>query len=110
MITSATKKAPWRDREARQRADAHSGKILAMLAAAGNHGCTNSQLWAVCHAVNSRISDLRRRGYKITAESEGGGVWRYRLISSPAFRPSPFEQLRRREEAEAMPLFAGDAA
>jgi len=82
-----------------------------MLTAAGSLGCTNAQLWTVCHPVNSRISDLRKRGDNITAESEGGGIWRYRLVAqSEPQQPSPFEQRRRREEAEAMPLFAGGAA
>ena len=103
MSGSATKT---RDPEERKRSDAHSDTILAMLTAAGARGCTNSQLWTVCHAVNSRISDLRRRGHQITAECEGGGVWRYRL-TSPAAQPSAFEERRRREDAEAMPLFAG---
>ena len=110
MSTLAVKKAPWRDPAERKGAAAHADKILAMLAAAGSLGCTNSQLWTVCHAVNSRISDLRRRGYQIVAGSEGAGVWRYRLTSSEPLQPSPFEQRRRCEEAEAMPLFAGGAA
>jgi len=110
MSTSAPRNTVWRDPAERKRADAHSDTILAMLAAAGALGCTNSQLWTVCHAVNSRISDLRRRGHVITAECEGGGVWRYRLTPSAPAQPSAFEQRRRREEAEAMPLFAGGPA
>ena len=93
-----------RDPEERKRSDAHTAKILEMLTAAGTTGCTNSQLWAVCHAVNSRISDLRRRGYDISAESEGGGIWRYRLTQSPP-GPSPFMRRRQREDAAALPLF-----
>ena len=91
----------------RVRADAQSGKILEMLVAAGAQGCTNSQLWEVCHAVNSRISDLRKRGHKIDAIAEGGGVWRYRLAanSSPA-KLSPFEERRRRDVEQQAPLFA----
>lgn len=96
-----------RDPDERKRSDAHSDTILAMLAAAGSRGCTNSQLWTVCHAVNSRISDLRRRGHQITADCEGGGIWRYRLIASGPPALSDFEQRRRREDAQAMPLFAG---
>jgi hypothetical protein len=74
-----------------ERARGQEDQILSMLQAAGPAGCANSQLWRVCHAVNSRISDLRKRGHKITAESEGGGTWRYRLIHSVAPRPANSE-------------------
>ena len=96
-----------RDPGDRVRADAQSGKILEMLIAAGSQGCTNSQLWEVCHAVNSRISGLRKRGHKIDATAEGGGVWRYRLVvESNPDKPTHFEQLRQRELEQQAPLFA----
>lgn len=97
-----------RDPDERKRSDAHSDQILAMLIAAGHTGCTNAQLWTVCHAVNSRVSDLRRCGNVIEAKSEGGGVFRYRLVST-APRPSAFQQRRRKEHDREMPLFAGAA-
>lgn len=65
----------WREPAERKRADAKADKILTMLAAAGSLSCTNSQLWTVCHAVNSRILDLIRRGHEIDGQSEGRGVW-----------------------------------
>jgi hypothetical protein len=96
-----------RDSADRARADAQSRKIFDMLASAGAQGCTNSQLWAVCHAVNSRISDLRKRGHKIEAAAEGGGIWRYRLVGSPGSDGlSEFEQRRQRELEHDAPLFA----
>jgi hypothetical protein len=96
-----------RDSADRARADAQSGKILEMLTAAGAHGCTNSQLWAVCHAVNSRISDLRKRGHTIEAVSEGGGIWRYRLKPQRELHiSSSFEERRRKEYEREAPLFA----
>src|SRR5579862_6036295 len=91
----------------RARTDAQSGKILEMLIAAGAKGCTNSQLWDVCHAVNSRISDLRKRGHKIDAAAEGGGIWRYRLAAgSSVAKPSRFEERCRRDIEQQAPLFA----
>lgn len=75
-----------------ERARGQEDQILSMLRAAGAAGCTNSQLWAVAHAVNSRISDLRKRGHRITAGSEGGGIWRYKLILSEPPRPSDWQQ------------------
>jgi|SRR6516225_3492310 hypothetical protein len=91
-----------RDPEDRSRADAQSSKILEMLVTAGARGCTNSQLWAVCHAVNSRISDLRKRGHKITAKSEGGRIWRHKLIPPETFHPSAWQD---RPRPTKLPLF-----
>jgi hypothetical protein len=50
-----------------------------MLRAAGERGCTNSELWAIAHAAHSRISDLRARGHRIVCVREGPGVYRYTL-------------------------------
>lgn len=66
----------------RRRADGQCERILGLLVSAGDLGCTNRELWAVCHAVNSRVSDLRRRGHEIIAKAEGGGIYRYRLVAS----------------------------
>lgn len=64
------------------RAHDQNSRILAKLREAGSRGVTNSELWALgAHAAHSRISDLRKRGHKITCEREGQGVWRYRLVS-----------------------------
>jgi hypothetical protein len=104
-VASTSRTTPWRDGD-RKRAEAHAGKILAMLVTAGNIGCTNSQLWTVCHPVNSRISGLRKRGHKIDAQSEGGGVWRYRLIPPEPHHPSAFERTQRRDVEREAPLFA----
>ncbi len=93
---------PKRDRVDLERARGQEDQILAMLIAAGPAGCANSQLWAVCHAVNSRISDLRKRGHKITAESEGGGVWRYRLVVQESHRASDWQD---RPRITGLPLF-----
>jgi hypothetical protein len=99
---------PKRDRADVERLRGQQDQILSMLIAAGPAGCVNSQLWAVCHAVNSRISDLRKRGHKITAESEGRGKWRYRLITPPAVAYVPASDYARRPQAtesECLPLF-----
>lgn len=101
---------PTLDPADRKRLGGQARRILAMLQLAGAEGCTNRELWAVCHAVNSRVGDLRERGYQIISEPEGGGVWRYRLVSTPRRGPSPFMERRRTEEAReraaALPLFA----
>lgn len=91
----------------RARLAGQENKILELLTEAGSRGCTNSELWSVCHAVNSRVSDLRRAGHDIEARPEGGGVWRYRLIATPqSGELSRFEQQRRNEFQRDFPLFA----
>jgi hypothetical protein len=78
-------------------------RILEMLREAGPEGCTNVQLFTVCHALNARINDLRQEGYGIEAKRERGGVWRYTLTtdkpSTP--RPSPTHA----EPSSTLPLF-----
>jgi hypothetical protein len=91
-----------RDAQDIERARGQEDQILSMLREAGNRGCTNSQLWAICHAVNSRISDLRKRGHKIDATAEGGGVWRYRLITPQLNRVSDWQD---RPRTTGLPLF-----
>jgi hypothetical protein len=101
---------PKRDRTDVDRARGQEDQILSMLIAAGPVGCANSQLWAVCHAVNSRISDLRKRGHNITAEPEGRGVWRYWLINAPKTTPQPtadYARPPRSVERDRLPLFDG---
>jgi hypothetical protein len=104
MTISPNTAASQRDSADRARAAAQANKILAMPVEAGGLGYTNSQLWTICHAANSRISDLRKRGHKIEAVSEGAGVWRYRLTARPG--NSRFEQKYRQELQRAAPLFA----
>jgi hypothetical protein len=107
---SPTTRAPGQQDPAdRKRADGQSEKILAMLAAAGSHGCTNHQLWTVCHAVNSRVSDLRKQGHRITAWPEGHGIWRYRLQPAPD-EACPFEQTGQEEFEREATLFASAGA
>jgi hypothetical protein len=90
-------------RRDRARAAAQADKILGMLVDAGDRGCTNSQLWTVAHAVNSRISDLRKRcGHKIESVAEGGGVWRYRLIPPQLNGVSDWQD---RPRTAGLPLF-----
>jgi len=97
------------------RAADQNSKILARLQEAGPLGVTNSEMWAMgAHAAHSRISDLRKRGgYQISCKREAAGVWRY-VLQAEAEPAEPelsaFEQRRRREDAEAMPLFFGGAA
>jgi hypothetical protein len=89
-----------------ERARGQENQILSMLRAAGPAGCTNSQLSSVAHAVNSRASELRKRGHRITAEAEGGGLWRYRLTRPESERPSRLEPRQRSELEQQAPLFA----
>jgi hypothetical protein len=91
-----------RDTQDIERARGQEDRILSMLRAAGPAGCTNSQLWTVAHAVNSRISDLRKRGHKITTESEGRGIWRPRLVLAEPRQPRDWQD---RTRVTGLPLF-----
>lgn len=98
-----------RTTEDRARASGHADEILSMLIAAGERGCTNSELWTICHAVNSRISDLRKKfGYRIESKSEGGGVWRYTLLADVAPTSPAEPEWKDRPRATGLELF--DAA
>jgi hypothetical protein len=82
-VMTAPTPAEFRDadhREHRSQEDC----ILELLREAGADGLLNTQIWAIAHAANSRCSSLRGRGYLITCEREGRGVYRYRLLNPPA--------------------------
>jgi hypothetical protein len=97
-----------RDETQRERAKGQEDEILEMLREAGTGGCLNSELWTVCHAVNSRISDLRKRGHRIEAMPEGRGVWRYALLESAPPVPDPQAAEKSPTKPEnTLPLFAG---
>lgn len=65
----------------RHRHENHSDVILRMLRAAGSAGVSNAEIWdAGLRYPNSRISDLRNRGFKIETHREGRGVFRYTLL------------------------------
>jgi hypothetical protein len=105
---SAGKRPGQHDETGCERTRGQEDEILELLRKAGQHGCTNAELWTVCHAVNSRISDLRRRGHHIEALCEGRGVWRYRLIEPVPPQPDP--QKAGKSPANpgvTLPLFAG---
>lgn len=80
----------------RHRHTAHADLILRMLISAGDTGLTNVAIWdAGLRYPNSRISDLRGRGFKIKTQREGRGVFRYFLESAPPQPepPTPSQQL-----------------
>jgi hypothetical protein len=102
----AGKRPGQRDETDCERARGQEEEILAMLRDAASCGCTNTQLWEIAHAVNSRISDLRKRGYRIKASPEGGGVWRYRLIeTAPPPLDPPHAGKSPTEPKTTLPLF-----
>lgn len=91
-----------------RRAEGAAGKILDMLLVAGDHGVLNTEHWTIYHALNSRVADLRARGFKIETTREGAGVWRYRIAPGTR-KPEPeTEYMRKSRELRdaALPLFA----
>lgn len=61
-------------------------KILALLKARGNQGATNYELAQIALKYTSRVSDLRKAGWRITStcESMKKGVFRYHLLGRVA--------------------------
>jgi hypothetical protein len=87
-------------------------RILSPLRSCGLAGATNLELNASCFRYGARIFELRKAGFDIKTFREGETQFRFVLVGEPGHPKSlpTFEQRRRREEAEAMPLFAGGAA
>jgi hypothetical protein len=70
--------------EARQRIPSQSERIINLLKEAGADGVTNHQLSKISLKYDSRISELRMRGYEIETTHEKKGVYRYFLIKTPS--------------------------
>lgn len=54
-------------------------KILALLKAAGDKGVTNIELNKIAFRYSARLHDLRRDGYKISAQHIKDTYWRFTL-------------------------------
>jgi len=70
--------------EARQRIPSQAERIINLLKEAGADGVTNHQLSKISLKYDSRISELRMRGYEIETTHEKKGVYRYFLIKTPS--------------------------
>jgi hypothetical protein len=87
-------------------------RILSLLRSRGAAGATNVELNAIAFRYGGRIHELRGLGYRIETVRESENLFRFVLVSEPhkAETLSPFEQRRRREFDQEMPLFAGGVA
>ena len=87
-------------------------RILLLLRSRGPVGATNVELNAICFRYGARIFELREIGYNIQTRREGETEFRFILVGEPKHPKllPTFAERRRREEAEAMPLFAGGVA
>jgi hypothetical protein len=85
-----------------------SRKILEMLVTTADRGCKNSLLGTACHAINSRISDLRKRGHDLADLFDSQGGWRYRLMAEHSERHlfSSFEEGHRKDYEREATSFA----
>ena len=70
--------------EAQERIPSQLEKIVQKLKEAAPDGVTNADLNKICFKYDSRISDLRRKGYVIKTERIGKGVYKYYLIKTPS--------------------------
>jgi hypothetical protein len=68
------------------RIDNQCAKILALLKARGNQGATNYELARIALKYTSRVSDIRKQGWRISCvcESRSKGVHRYHLLGRVA--------------------------
>lgn len=87
-------------------------RILSLLRSRGSAGATNVELNTIAFRYGGRIHELRGMGYDIKTVRESENLFRFVLTAEPgkSSKPSEFELRRRQEEAEAMPLFRGNAA
>jgi hypothetical protein len=67
--------------EVRQEAQRLVSAADRVLAALQTGPKTNLQLIDICQRISGRIYDLRHRGYRVTTEPVGPGVYRYTLTS-----------------------------
>lgn len=106
MIAKPKPEASRRGPEDLARAHDQNTRILAKLREAGPRGITNSEMWALgAHAAHSRISDLRKRGHKITCQRERAGVFRYVLQQDSAASSHLAVEWKDRPRVTGLPLF-----
>ena len=70
--------------EAKERIPSQLVKLIKALKAAGEEGLTNIELNKICLRYDSRLSDLRRKGFVIDTESMGRSLYRYYLRKTPS--------------------------
>jgi hypothetical protein len=70
--------------EARQRIPSQTERIINLLKDAGADGVTNHQLSKISLKYDSRISELRMRGFEIETTHEKKGVYKYILKKTPS--------------------------
>ena len=70
--------------EARQRIPSQAEKIINLLKKAGADGATNVELSKISLKYDSRLSELRMKGYEIDTTHEKKGVYKYILKKTPS--------------------------
>jgi hypothetical protein len=70
--------------EAKERIPSQLDKLIRALKDAGDDGLTNIELSKICLRYDSRLSDLRRKGFLIETESIGKSLYRYYLRKTPS--------------------------
>lgn len=70
--------------DARQRIPSQTERMIKLLREAGENGVTNHALSKISLKYDSRISELRMRGYEIETTHEKKGVYKYILKKTPS--------------------------
>jgi len=94
------------------RTPAQRTRILQLLRSCGASGASNIELNGTRFRCGARIFEVRKAGFDIETRPKDEPKFRFVLVAEPEKPKSTlnFREGRRREEAEAMPLFAGGAA
>lgn len=70
--------------EAQKRIPSQAERIINLLKEAGADGVSNIELSKISLKYDSRISELRMRGYEIETTHKKKGVYKYFLIKTPS--------------------------
>ena len=70
--------------KARERIPSQTERMIKLLREAGEDGVTNHALSRISLKYDSRISELRMRGYEIETSHEKKGVYKYILKKAPS--------------------------
>lgn len=70
--------------DARQRIPSQTERMIKLLRESGEEGVANHELSKISLKYDSRISELRMRGYEIETTHEKKGVYKYILKKTPS--------------------------
>lgn len=79
--------------EAKERIPSQRERILKALRDSGKDGVTNVSLSKIALRWTARMAELYEKGYKISCDSLGSGIYKYVLIEEPVSIAKPEKAL-----------------